>query len=80
MRYWKRSIVYIANVFKVLQSCEAGSLTGSFSSQIIHLVQCLHVTKLSLWFAQVRSVQNDISKSALHRLVCIIASLLRKKV
>jgi len=37
--------------------------------------QCLHVTKLPLWFAQVRNVQN-ISKSALHRLICIIASFL----
>ena len=44
--------------------------------KIICQAQCLHVTKLSLWFAQVHRVQNNISKSAMHRSVYIIASLL----
>ena len=47
----------------------------SLTSQIIHHTQCLHVTKLSLRFACVQSVKNSISKSALHRLVCILALL-----
>jgi len=55
-------------------------LPESFTSQIIRQAQFLHVTKLSLWFAQVRSAQKNMSKSALHRLVCIIAWLLRTKV
>jgi len=76
----EESIVYIAGVFKVMQSCDAGRLEESFSSQIIRQAQCLRVTKLSLWFAQAHGVQNNISKSALHGLVCIIASLLRTKV
>jgi len=50
--------------------CRYG-LPESFTSSIIRQAQCLHVTKLSLWFAQVRSVQNNISKSALHRSVCM---------
>jgi len=33
------------------------------------------MSKLSLWFAQVHSVQNNISKSALHRLVCLITCI-----
>jgi len=71
-------MIYVASVYKVLKSCDAGiGLPKSFTSQIIHQAQCLHVTKLSLWFAQARSVQNNISKSALHRLVYIIASFLR---
>ena len=56
VRYWKRDIMYIASAFKVLQSCDAGSIAGKFSSQIIRQAQCVHVTKLSRWFAQVRSV------------------------
>jgi len=71
--------MYIASV---LRFCKAAMHVGSpesFTSQIIRQAQCLRVTKLSLWFAQVHSVQNNISKSALHGLVCIIASLLRTK-
>ena len=30
VRYWKRGIIYIASVFKVLQSCDAGRLAGKF--------------------------------------------------
>jgi len=66
-----------------LRFCKAAMQEGlpeSFTSQIIRQAQCLQVTNLSLWFAQVHSVQNNISKSALHKLVCIIASLLRTEV
>ena len=72
----EESTVNIASVFKVLQSCGVGGLPETFTSQIIRQAQCLHVTKLSLWFAQVHSVQNNISKSALHGLAWIIASRL----
>ena len=41
----------------VLQTCDAGSLPESLTSQIIRQAQCFHVTKLSLRFAQVHSVQ-----------------------
>jgi len=67
----------VASVFKVLQSCGAGmACQKALRHKIIRQAQCLHVTKLSLWFAQVHSVQNNISKSAMHRQVCIIATLL----
>jgi len=66
-------MIYIAIVYKVLQSCDARRLAGDFYSQIISQAQFLHVTKLSPWFAQVHSVQNNISKSAMHKLICIIA-------
>jgi len=76
-RAWLEEItMYIASVFKVLQSCSARWSPESFTSQIIRQAQCLHVTKLWLWFARVHSVQFNISKSALHRLVCIISSCL----
>jgi len=44
----------------------------SSTLQIIRQTQCLHVTNLLLWFAQVHSVQNNIWKSTLDGLVCII--------
>jgi len=73
--------MYMSGVFRFCKAALPVSLPESFTSQIFRQAQCLlHVTKLSLWFAQVRSVQNNISKSALHELVCIIASLLRTKV
>ena len=52
------------------------------ASQIIRHAQCLLVTKLWLWFAQVHSVPYNISKFTLHRLVYvyITALLLRIKV
>lgn len=61
-------------IFPALQYGEAAMHVGSpksFTSQIIHQVQCLHVTNAWLWLAYVQSVQNCIAKSALHRLVCI---------
>jgi len=30
LRYWKRSIIYIASVVNILQSCDAGRLVGRF--------------------------------------------------
>ena len=80
VRCWKRDMVYVTSVFKVLQSCGASTaLAGkcyitSFSSSAM----CA-VTRLALWLAQVHSVVNNISKSPLHRLVCIIATLFRHK-
>ena len=75
----EEGIVYIASVFKVLQGCDVRWFAGKFCIKDIRQEQYLHITSqlLSLRFAQyVRSVQNNISKSALHRSVCIIASLL----
>ena len=70
-------IINVASVFNVLQSCDAGMACRKVvRHKIIRQAQCLHVTKLSLWYAQVHSVQNNISKSAMHRSVCVIASLL----
>jgi len=72
--------MYIASVFRFCKAAMQVGLAECITSQIISQAQCLHVTKLSLWFAHVPSVQNNISKSVLHRLVCIIASLLKTKV
>jgi len=70
-------MINVASVFKVLQSCDAGMTCRKvLRHKIIRQAQCLHVTKLSLWFARVHSVQNNIPESAMHRSVCIIASLL----
>jgi len=70
-------MINVARVFKVLQSCGGGMACREvLRHKIIRQAQCLHVAKLSLWFAQVHSVQNNISKSAMHRSVCIIATLL----
>ena len=57
----EESIVSIASAFKVLQSCDAGKLAGKFYVTDHSSAQCPHVTKLSLRFGQVHSVQNNIS-------------------
>jgi len=52
----KGNMINVASVFKVLQSCGAGMACRKvLRHKIIHQVHCLPVTKLSLWFAPVRS-------------------------
>ena len=59
----EESMINVARVFKVLQSCGGGMACREvLRHKIIRQAQCLHVAKLSLWFAQVHSVQNNISK------------------
>jgi len=70
----KESVIYVASVFKVLQSCMRVSPAGKTLQEVSSsaLFSCHKV-----WFAHVRNVVNNISKSALHKSVCIIATLLR---
>jgi len=69
----KESVIYVASVFK---TCKAAcgyrfqkDVTRGFIKRTV-----FPVTKL--WFTHVRSVVNNISESALHKSVCIIATLL----
>ena len=64
----KEGVINVTCLFKSL----AGKTSHDFSSNA--LFSCHE-----LWFAQVRSVVNNISKSALHRSVCIIATPFRNK-
>jgi len=60
----------------LFQFCKAATHVGSpecFTSQITCQAQYVHATKFSLWSAQLRSVQSNISKFTLHRLVDVIA-------
>jgi len=71
----------MASVFKVLQSCDARWFAGKsyVTDHSSSAVSSRHKAFAVVCRDQVRSVQNKISKSALHRLVCIIASLFRNK-
>jgi len=53
-------MIYVASDFKVLHSCDAGKHAGKFYITDHSSSAILHVTKLTLWFAQVRSVQNHL--------------------
>ena len=68
-----RDMIYVASVFKTCEAAvrisPAGKTSQDFPSSA--LFSCHEV-----WFAHVRSVVNNISKSAMHKLVCIIATLL----
>ena len=70
----RESCLNTTTIFKVLQSCDAGIASGKTSHDFPSsaLFSCHEV-----WFARVRSVVNNISKSAMHRLVCISAKLFR---
>jgi len=68
-----RDLIYVASIFKTCKAAVQVLLAGKTSQdfQSSALFSCHEV-----WFAHVRSVVNNISKSAMHKLVCIIATIL----
>jgi len=77
----EESTIYKAAVF--FRFCKPATQVGSresFTSQIIRQTQFLHATQLSLWFAQVDSIHNNILMPTLHRLICMLGLLLGSKV
>jgi len=60
--YEEESIIFITSVYQIPQTCVARRLAGKFYVTDHSSTQCFHVTRFSLWLAQVRSVQNNISK------------------
>ena len=70
----KEAMFIVAIVFKVLQSGVGVAWRKKLRHKIINQACCLFCHKAFAVFRHVHSVQNNISKSALHRLVCIIAT------
>jgi len=70
------SIVYIASVFKVLQSCDAGRHDGKFyvTDHFSGAISSCHKASAVICTSLQRSNQN-VKVHAAQRLVCIIASL-----